>query len=120
MVEAGASEVSEAEVLDALDIAHEAIKQICAAQLELREKLGKPKVELEAPFVDHDLIASIKASHGADLDKALETRGKLELQDAIGAVKDAVVTQYAGTPDADDYAAKAAGARRRSPPSRSR
>ncbi len=69
-------------------------------------------MELEAPFVDHDLIASIKASHGADLDKALETRGKLELQDAIGAVKDAVVTQYAGTPDADDYAAKAAGAKK--------
>ncbi len=112
MVEAGASEVSEAEVLDALDIAHEAIKQICAAQLQLREKLGKPKVELEAPFVDHDLIASIKASHGADLDKALETRGKLETAAAIDAVKDAVVTQYAGDPEADDYSAKVSGAKK--------
>ncbi len=112
MVEAGASEVTEAEVLDALDIAHSAIKQLCAVQLELREKLGKPKVELEAPFVDHDLIAAVKASHGADLDKALETRGKLETQEAIGAVKDAAVAAHAGDPEAEDYAAKAAGVKK--------
>src|SRR5215210_2411175 len=37
MVEAGATEVSEAEVLDALDIAHSAIKKLCAAQRELAE-----------------------------------------------------------------------------------
>ncbi|MDQ8043876.1 MAG: polyribonucleotide nucleotidyltransferase [Patulibacter sp.] len=112
MVEAGANEVTEAEILDALDIAHDAIKQICAVQLELREKLGKPKVELEAPFVDQPLIDQIAASHGADLNKALETRGKLELQDAIGAVKDAVVVQYAGPADAEDHGAKAAGAKK--------
>jgi polyribonucleotide nucleotidyltransferase len=112
MVEAGANEVTEAEILDALDIAHSAIKQICEVQLELRAKLGKPKVELEAPFVDQPLIDQIKASHGADLNEALKTRGKLELQDAIGAVKDAVVVQYAGPADAEDHAAKAAGAKK--------
>src|ERR671932_132003 len=41
MVEAGANEVSEAELLDALDIAHSAIKKLCAAQRELAEKVGK-------------------------------------------------------------------------------
>ncbi len=49
MVEAGANEVSEAEILDALDIAHGEIKKICAAQRELREKAGKPKAEVEVP-----------------------------------------------------------------------
>ncbi|HEV2216800.1 MAG TPA: polyribonucleotide nucleotidyltransferase [Candidatus Dormibacteraeota bacterium] len=43
MVEAGAKGVSEQTVLEALEMAHEAIKQICAAQLELREQVGKPK-----------------------------------------------------------------------------
>src|SRR5256714_4624778 len=52
MVEAGAQEVSEAEVLDALDIAHGEIKKLCAAQRELAEKAGKPKVEVEGPTVD--------------------------------------------------------------------
>src|SRR6478735_9283186 len=46
MVECGANEVTEAEILDALDIAHSAIKQLCDAQLELRKIAGKPKVEL--------------------------------------------------------------------------
>ena len=47
MVEAGANVVSEAEILDALDIAHDAIKKLCAAQRELAEKVGKPKLQFE-------------------------------------------------------------------------
>ena len=43
MVEAGANEVPEAEILDALDIAHSEIRKLCAAQRELAEKAGKPK-----------------------------------------------------------------------------
>ena len=43
MVEAGANEVPEAEILDALDIAHSAIKKLRAAQGELHEKAGKAK-----------------------------------------------------------------------------
>src|SRR3712207_6303443 len=41
MVEAGANEIPEAEILDALDIAHGAIKKLCQAQHELREQAGK-------------------------------------------------------------------------------
>ena len=47
MVEAGANEIPEAEILDALDIAHDEIKKLCAAQRELREKAGKEKIEVE-------------------------------------------------------------------------
>ncbi len=49
MVEAGANEISEAEILDALDIAHSAIKKICALQHELAEKVGKEKTPIAAP-----------------------------------------------------------------------
>jgi polyribonucleotide nucleotidyltransferase len=45
MVEAGAKGVSEQVVLDALATAHEEIKRICAAQLELREQVGLEKRE---------------------------------------------------------------------------
>ena len=41
MVEAGANEITEAELLDALEIAHDEIKKLCAAQRELAEKAGK-------------------------------------------------------------------------------
>src|ERR1700750_315439 len=46
MVEAGASEVPEAEILDALDIAHGEIKKLCALQRELAERAGKAKMEI--------------------------------------------------------------------------
>src|SRR5206468_2202765 len=44
MVEAGANEIPEAEILDALDIAHDAIRKLCALQRELAEKAGKEKL----------------------------------------------------------------------------
>src|SRR6202035_3207906 len=56
MVEAGANEIPEAEILDALDIAHDAIKKLCAAQRELAEKAGKEKLPVEVPQVDSTLF----------------------------------------------------------------
>jgi polyribonucleotide nucleotidyltransferase len=110
MVEAGASEIPEAEILDALDIAHEAIKQICAAQRELAEKAGKAKIEVEPPKVDEALLEQVRGSHGAALDAATQVEDKLERQDATAAVEQAILEQYAGDPDAEDHAARRAAA----------
>ena len=104
MVEAGANGVSEAEILDALDIAHAEIKKLCAVQHELREKAGKPKLEIAEPADLSGLIEEIRASHGAKLDEATQTFDKLERQDATGAVKEAVIAQYA--PDEADAEAR--------------
>jgi polyribonucleotide nucleotidyltransferase len=94
MVEAGANEISEAEILDALDIAHSAIKKICALQHELAAKAGKEKTPITAPAVDQDLLAQVKASHGAALDEATQVEDKLERQDACKAVETAILDQY--------------------------
>ena len=64
MVEAGANEVPEAEILDALDIAHSEIRKLCAAQRELAEKAGKEKLVIEAPVINEELIRQITDSHG--------------------------------------------------------
>jgi polyribonucleotide nucleotidyltransferase len=104
MVEAGANEIPEAEILDALDIAHDAIKKLCAAQRELASKAGKEKLVIEAPQVDADLLAQIQASHGAQLDEATQVEDKLARQDATKAVEAAVLAQYSGDPEADTYA----------------
>ena len=105
MVEAGADGVSEAEILDALDIAHAEIKKLCAVQHELREKAGKAKMEIAEPADLSPLVEEIRGSHGTQLDKATQVFDKLERQDATQAVKEAVVAQY--TPDEGDadYAA---------------
>jgi polyribonucleotide nucleotidyltransferase len=104
MVEAGANVVSEAEILDALDIAHDAIKKLCGAQRELAEKVGKPKLQFDVKEIPATLLDEIRASHGADLDAATQVFDKLERQDATEAVKTAVIEKYAGDPDADTYA----------------
>ena len=96
MVEAGANEVPEAEILDALDIAHQEIKKLCAAQRELAEKAGKPKIEVQAPEVDPELYEQIKASHGAALDAATQVEDKLERQDASKAVEEEVLDAVLG------------------------
>jgi polyribonucleotide nucleotidyltransferase len=104
MVEAGASEIPEAEILDALDIAHDAIKKLVAAQRELAEKAGKPKIEVDVPQVDEGLYQQIKASHGAALEAATQVEDKLERQAASKAVEEEVLAQYAGDPDSEGYA----------------
>ncbi len=114
MVEAGANEISEAEILDALDIAHSAIKKICALQRELAEKVGKEKTPVTAPSVDPELLAKVKASHGVALDEATQVEDKLERQDACKAVEGAILEQYgsAAPEGAGEEAAKEAKARR--------
>jgi polyribonucleotide nucleotidyltransferase len=58
MVEAGASEVPEETLLEALALAHEEIKKLCEAQEELRAKVGKPK------WLDRDLTEELAGQFG--------------------------------------------------------
>ena len=95
MVEAGANEIPEAEILDALDIAHAAIKKLCALQRDLAAKVGKQKKVFEAIKVDPAVLDAIRASHGAALEQATQVEDKLERQDATKAVEAAILEQHA-------------------------
>jgi polyribonucleotide nucleotidyltransferase len=95
MVEAGAEGVTEAEILDALDIAHGEIKKLCAAMEELQQKAGKQKIEIEAPQIDDSLLEQIRSSFGAKIDEATSIKEKLARQDAADAVKKEVVEALA-------------------------
>jgi polyribonucleotide nucleotidyltransferase len=112
MVEAGANEIPEAEILDALDIAHGEIRKLCQIQRELAEKAGKEKLQVEVPQVHPELYEQIKASHGAALDAATQVVDKLERQDACKAVEEQVIAQYSGDPEAETYAEFRANAQR--------
>jgi polyribonucleotide nucleotidyltransferase len=95
MVECGASGVTEAEVLDALDIAHGEIKKLVATIEELRSKAGKEKVEVEAPAIDEGLLEQIRSSYGEQLDAATQVEQKLARQDAIAAVEADALAEFA-------------------------
>ncbi len=105
MVECGADGVTEAEVLDALDIAHSEIKKLIGAMEELESKAGKEKMVVEAPETDESLLSEITDRFGSKLDEATQVPDKLERQDAIGAVKDEVLEALA--PETGDEEADA-------------
>jgi polyribonucleotide nucleotidyltransferase len=108
MVEAGANEIPEAEILDALDIAHGEVKKLCALQRELAEQAGKTKLEVEAPAVDETVLDAVKASHYDKLDAATQVQDKLERQEATKAVEAEVLEQHAGDAEAEDHAERRA------------
>jgi polyribonucleotide nucleotidyltransferase len=99
MVEAGANEIAEAEILDALDIAHAEIKRLCEAQHDLRRQAGKEKVEIEPPEVDPAVLAEVKERFGATLDEATQVVDKLDRQDATKRVEEEALEALSGDPD---------------------
>src|SRR4029450_9344721 len=104
MVEAGASEITEAEILDALDIAHQEIKRLCEAQNDLRRQAGKEKVEIAPPQVDETILGQIQERYGAALDEATQVADKLERQDATKRVEEEVLETLGTTTEADEDA----------------
>ncbi|MGZ4845511.1 MAG: polyribonucleotide nucleotidyltransferase, partial [Candidatus Angelobacter sp.] len=73
MVESGAKEVSEEQVLNAIEFAHEQIKKICAALTDLAAKNGKKKLEVTAPEFDQKYYDQLKSKVGKQLVDALDT-----------------------------------------------
>ena len=91
MVEAGAKQVSEAVVVEALRLAHEEIKKLIDMQLELQRQCGKPKWDMPEWTVDEGILAEVRSQYGAALDAATQVADKKERQDATSEVKKAAV-----------------------------
>jgi polyribonucleotide nucleotidyltransferase len=73
MVESGAKEVSEDQVLNAIEFAHEQIKKICAALKDLAAKNGKKKLEVAPPEFDQAYYDQLMSKVGKQLTDALDT-----------------------------------------------
>ncbi len=95
MVECGADGVTEAEVLDALDIAHGEIKTLIGAMEELRRDAGKDKVEVTDPEIDEGVLEQIRSKYGEKLDQATQIPEKLARQDAIDAIETEALAELA-------------------------
>ena len=91
MVEAGASEISEEIMSQALLEGHRVIKEIVAVQKELRARVGKPKRPHTKKAVDPAIVAEVEGALAAPLLEAVRTKGKLESQARMKKVKDEYV-----------------------------
>jgi polyribonucleotide nucleotidyltransferase len=111
MVEGGANEAAEADMLDIFDMAHEAIKEICAAIDALRDAAGVEKLEVAPPVeLDAGVVASINKSGPKPLRKALAIANKHERKDGLKAARDKIIAKYvAGKPEEEVEALTADG-----------
>lgn len=93
MVEAGANQASEEEVLGAIEFGHDCCKKIAAAIKDLVAKTGKSKRDYSAPAIDEELYKQIETSVRAELTDALDTKKypKLESYHRIHDAKKKVV-----------------------------
>ena len=94
MVEAGANELSEDEMLDAIMFGHEAIKELCAFQEEIIKEIGKPKREVSLYEPDPAIKEDIYSRVGERMVKAISIFDKLERQNAIDALKNEIIDDY--------------------------
>ena len=86
MVEAGAKEVSDEDMVGAILFGHEEIKKQCAFIEKIQKEVGKPKREMELYHVPADLDAAVRAYASDMLDKALEEfdrQAREEKQDEV-------------------------------------
>ena len=100
MVEGGAQEASEAEILDAVYTAFEAIQPLLKLQVELQKALGKEKRAVEEVVRNEELIAKATADYRQAMLDALTTKEKQERQKKVGQVKvDAIAALEGSYPD---------------------
>ena len=96
MVEAGAKEVSEKDMLGALMFGHEHIKMLCEFQEKIREEIGKEKIEVELAQIDPQLEEDVKAFATDRMYEALSSKKcKLEKYADVDAVKEATIENFA-------------------------
>ena len=94
MVEAGAKEVKEEDMLEALMFGHDAIKELCSFQQSIIDEIGEEKMEYEVLELTDEMRDEIKDLCASKLDKALRIKDKLEKYNTIDKIKEDVVSKY--------------------------
>ncbi|MGN0647822.1 MAG: polyribonucleotide nucleotidyltransferase [Oscillospiraceae bacterium] len=94
MIEAGANEVPEDVMLEAILKAHEEIKKLVAFINEIRQEIGKPKFTFESMEVDHALFDAIEAFARKDVEFALDTNDKNIREARLSPIKNAIHEKF--------------------------
>ena len=102
MVEAGAKEVTEEQVVTALDTAHAAIKQIVAVIDDLAKEAGKKKMVLAKKEIAADFYQDIEGKVFTPLAKAMRIREKLENYETVDLTLQNLIAQLPDETDESD------------------
>jgi polyribonucleotide nucleotidyltransferase len=102
MVEAGAKEISEADMVEALMFGHKAIQELCKFQTSIIKEIGQAKREIAYYRVDEVINKEVRTLGQAKLVTAISTKDKLEREGKINAVKDGVKATFSAKTYADE------------------
>ncbi|HLR92485.1 MAG TPA: polyribonucleotide nucleotidyltransferase, partial [Atopostipes sp.] len=94
MVESGADEVEEADLLEALLLGHEAVKELNEFQEEIIAEIGEEKMDVELLVPSQELTDEIKAAYNDSMKEAIQIYDKQERAEATAALKESVVEAY--------------------------
>lgn len=94
MVESGADQVSEEDMLEALLFGHEAIKTLCEFQEEIIAEIGEEKMEVELILPEEALSNEIYETYNERMKDAIQIYDKQERAEATQALKDAIIEYY--------------------------
>ena len=95
MVEAGAKEISDDEMVGAILFGHEEIKKLCAFQEEIVKEIGKPKREMELYHIPEEIDNAVREYASDMLDKALDTFDRSVRQQGQDAVEKDCLEHFA-------------------------
>lgn len=94
MVEAGAKEVSEDDMLAALMFGHEAIKELIAFEEQIIAEIGEEKMSYDVLEISEELKNDVSKLASEDLNNALRIKDKQEKYETIDKIKESVVLKY--------------------------
>jgi polyribonucleotide nucleotidyltransferase len=94
MVEAGAREVAESKIVEALEFAHQAIRQLNKLQHDLKARVGKPKRSFPLPQRDEAVVKAVTSAYAEKVKTANRIAEKKARQDALDAVLQEAVTRF--------------------------
>ncbi len=96
MVEGGANDALEEDILEALKLAHAEIVHTIDAQQELQDRVGVPKLQMPAPRDRSEVEAKVREKAEARLAEAVQIRVKHERYAALKEIDDSVVQEFEG------------------------
>ena len=94
MIEAGAKEIPNDLMLDAIKFGHAEIKKMVAFINDIKAQIGKPKFEFESQELDHDMLDEINAEVGEKLKYALDTDDKNVRDARLVPIQDEVLEKF--------------------------
>jgi polyribonucleotide nucleotidyltransferase len=95
MIEAGASEVTEAQMLEAIRFGHDAVKKICQFFEQLQKELGKPKREVVLHKVDAEMLEKVHTTSLKQIQEAIVNPDKASRESGLSELKAEIVARLA-------------------------